>query len=57
MNLFATLGLGTIALIAAVALYFAGERVLAGVALAVAVVFDVLFAFAVRDAAAQRKKE
>jgi hypothetical protein len=56
MNMYAAIGLGTVALIAAAALFVAGQTVLAGVALAIGVVFDVLFVIAVRDAGAARKK-
>ena len=56
MNMYAAIGLGTVALIAAVALFVAGQPILAGVALALSVMFDVLFVFAVRAADARRRK-
>ena len=56
MNTYAAIGLGTVALIAAAALYVAGQTVLAGIALAIGLVFDVLFVFALRNAGAARKR-
>jgi hypothetical protein len=55
--MYAALGLGTIALIAAISLYFAGQLLWAGAALVLSVVFDVLFALAIRDYAAMRGKQ
>lgn len=56
MNMYAAIGLGTVALIAAAALLVAGQTVLAGIALAIGLVFDALFVFALRTAGAARKK-
>jgi membrane protein implicated in regulation of membrane protease activity len=56
MNLYAALGLGTVAMIAAVALYLSGNTIAAIVAFGITVVFDMLFVAALRRAAAQRRE-
>jgi hypothetical protein len=53
--MYAALGLGTVAMIAAVALYLSGNVVAAIAAFVVTLVFDVLFVVALRNAAAQRR--
>jgi 3-polyprenyl-4-hydroxybenzoate decarboxylase len=55
MNMYAALGLGTVAMIAAAAFYFSGNTIAAVAAFVVTLVFDVLFVVALRGAAAQRK--
>ena len=57
MNRYAAIGLGAVALIAAVALWWTGHVVAAIVALAVSTLFDVLFVFAVRTAPPRRASE
>lgn len=54
MNMYAALGLGTVALVAAVALLWSGNTVAAGAAVVVSVAFDLLFVLAVRSARSQR---
>jgi len=56
MNPYLAIALGTVALIAAVALWFTGHVAAAIVALVVAALFDVLFVFALRNAQALRRK-
>ncbi len=56
MNRWASLALGTVAIVAAVALFLAGQLVPAAIALVIGMVFEVLFALGTRDAHAQRKK-
>ena len=55
MNPYLAIALGTVALIAAGALYFTGHTVAAIVALVVATLFDVLFVFALRSAPSRRR--
>ena len=55
MNPYFAIALGTVALIAAGALYFAGHVVAGVVALVIATVFDVLFVVALRSAPPRRR--
>jgi 3-polyprenyl-4-hydroxybenzoate decarboxylase len=55
MNMYAALGLGTVAMIAAAAFYLSGNTIAAVAAFVVTLVFDVLFVVALRSAAAQRQ--
>ena len=57
MNPYLAIGLGTVALIAAVALWWSGYVIGAGVALVVSMLFDVLFVFAMRAASSRRASE
>jgi len=54
MNMYAALGLGTVALVAAVALLWSGNTIAAGAAVVVSLAFDLLFVLAVRNARSQR---
>lgn len=56
MNRWAAIALGTVSLVAAVALYFTGNMVPAAVALGLSVVCDVVFVVASRGAPAARKE-
>lgn len=55
MNPYLAIAVGTVALIAAGALYFVGHTVAAIAALVVATLFDVLFVVALRNAPPQRR--
>ena len=56
MNRWAAVALGTVSLVAAVALYFAGNTVPAAVALGFSVLCDVAFVVASRGATTARKE-
>jgi uncharacterized protein involved in response to NO len=56
MNPYLAIACGTVALMAAVALWFTGRTLAAGVALAVSVAFDILFVFAVRNSPSSSRK-
>ncbi len=56
MNPYLAIAAGTVALIAAAALWMAGQIVAAIVALVVATLFDVLFVLALRNAGTLRRK-
>ena len=55
MNPYLAIALGTVVLIAAVALWLTGHTVAAIVALVIAGLFDVLFVLALRNAQARRR--
>ena len=55
MNRWLAIGLGTVALVAAVGLYFAGHVVPAGIALAASMACDAWFVVALRNDNAQKK--
>ncbi len=56
MNPYLAIALGTVALIAAAALFFTGHTVAAIVAVVVATLFDLWFVFALRNQQALRRK-
>ena len=56
MNPYLAVALGTVALIAAGALWFTGHAVAAIMALVVATLFDILFVLALRNAQAARRR-
>ncbi|MCC7216829.1 MAG: hypothetical protein IT517_08670 [Burkholderiales bacterium] len=56
MNRWAAIALGTVSLIAAVALFLSGNMIPAAVALAFSVACDVVFVVASRSAATARKE-
>jgi hypothetical protein len=55
MNRWLYIGLGAVAMLAAVALYFGGQKLPAAIALGISVMFDMLFALASRGANSEKK--